>query len=268
MNKHYIENGLPIYNAEEYIEVLNEIPLKQNGFIYQNYCLGSGSKRNYFSDRNGQRIDTARQQIDYWRTRQNITDNLYYFLLSSLLESADKVANTACVYSAFLKHLKKSAQKPLVIKSTKLIDNVNSHKVYRKDACEFITETYGDILYLDPPYNNRQYGATYHLLNTIAQYREFNPKGVTGQRPYQKSTFCSKREAINSLESLVKKANFKYLFLSYNNEGIIPFEVIKRIMKKYGKYDIVLCKYPKFTTKKNANKEYVTEYLHILEKLR
>ena len=44
-----------------------------------------------------------------------ITENEYFYLLACLIEAADKVANTASVYEAFLKDLKKSAIKPIVI---------------------------------------------------------------------------------------------------------------------------------------------------------
>ena len=106
LNKNYIENHLPIPNKEKYIDILNNIePIE--GFIYKNYCLGGGSGRQYFSDYNGKRIDAIRQQIEKWKNNNEISENLYFFLLASLLESADKVANTASVYGAFLKHLKK-----------------------------------------------------------------------------------------------------------------------------------------------------------------
>lgn len=53
------------------------------------------------------KIDTIRTQIENWKVSKKIDDDLYYFLLASLIESADKVANTASVYGAFLKHIKK-----------------------------------------------------------------------------------------------------------------------------------------------------------------
>ena len=68
--------------------------------------------------------------------------------------------------------------------------NENEHQVFNKDANELIKEIEGDILYLDPPYNARQYGANYHLLNTIAEYKTFEPKGKTGLRTYSRSKYC------------------------------------------------------------------------------
>ena len=64
-----------------------------------------------------------------------------------------------------------------------------------------IKEIEGDILYLDPPYNTRQYGANYHLLNTIAKYDSFVPKGKTGLRNYEKSVYCMKNEVLQSFKS-------------------------------------------------------------------
>ena len=115
LNKNYIENHQEIKDKEKYIEELNNLPLIDNGFIYQNYCMGSGSERQYFSDFNGKKIDTIRTKIKQWYEAKKIEDNLYYFLLASLVESADKIANTASVYGAFLKHIKKSASKELVL---------------------------------------------------------------------------------------------------------------------------------------------------------
>lgn len=164
LNKNYIENHTTIKNKDIYIKELNSLPLIDNGFIYQNYCMGSGSNRQYFSDHNGKKIDTIRTKIKEWYENREIGDNLYYFLLSSLVESADKIANTASVYGAFLKHIKKSASKELVLKAAYFIKNKNpkdgnSHKVYNRDSNELIKEIKGDILYLDPPYNQRQYSA-------------------------------------------------------------------------------------------------------------
>ena len=269
LNKNYIENHNPIPNKEKYIEILNTLKSVE-GFIYKNYCLGSGSGRQYFSDENGKKIDAVRQQIEKWKISKEINDNLYYFLLTSLLESADKVANTASVYGAYLKHLKRTAQKTLIIEPAEFILNDNEHTVYNEDSNRLINKIEGDILYLDPPYNARQYGSNYHLLNTIAKYEAFEPKGKTGLPNYQKSKYCSKRYILSEFEELIKNANFNYIFLSYNNEGLMSVNDVKKIMSKYGEYDIATINYQRFKADKDENRKHKAdkkeEYLHILKK--
>jgi len=270
LNKNYIQNHKEIEDKEKYIEELNSLSLKEDGFIYQNYCMGGGNERQYFSDENGKKIDTIRIQIQKWHESKKIGDDLYYFLLASLIESVDKVANTASVYGAFLKNIKKSASKELILESADFIKNGNSHQVFNKDSNELIKEISGDILYLDPPYNQRQYSSNYHLLNTITLYDKFIPKGKTGLREYNRSNYCKKNEVHKSFEELIKNAKFKYIFLSYNNEGLMSESDIKSIMKQYGKYSLVKKQYQRFKADKTQNRNHKTnktyEYLHILIK--
>lgn len=270
LNKNYIENHTKLEKQEELIEELNHLPLVDDGFIFKHYCLGSGSNRQYFSDNNGKKIDTIRKKIADWKKANKINNKQYYFLLASLLESADKVANTASVYGAFLKQLKKTAQKELILQPAIFEINENKHLVFNKNSNELIKEINGDILYLDPPYNARQYGSNYHMLNTIAEYKPFEPKGKTGLPNYQKSRFCSKNKVLNEFEKLIKNANFKYIFLSYNNEGLMSTENIRNIMSNYGKYAIAKTNYQRFKADKTEHRNHkansTEECLHILEK--
>jgi adenine-specific DNA-methyltransferase len=268
--RNYIGNHTELENAEEYIERLNNLPPIDTGFVYKNYCTGSGSGRQYFSDYNGKKIDAVRRQIETWKTTSTINDDLVFFLLASLLESADKVANTASVYGAFLKQIKKTAQKELVLLPAMFAVSDGAHQVFNEDSNTLIKKIEGDILYLDPPYNKRQYGANYHILNTIALYENFSPKGKTGLPVYKKSLYCNRVSALSEFENLIKHAAFKYIFLSYNNEGLMSCENVKTIMQKYGKYDLAVTKYQRFKADKDRNRNYdaagTEEYLHILEK--
>lgn len=270
LNKNYIQNYAQLQDNKSYIKELNELPLRDDGFIYNHYCLGSGSGRQYFSDENGKKIDTIRLKIDELKRSKKIDDNMYYFLLASLIESADKVANTASMYAAFLKTLKKPAQRKLILEPAYFEQSHNGHVVYQEDSNSLIKKIKGDILYLDPPYNHRQYGANYHILNTIALYDEFVPKGKTGMRAYSRSMYCKKNRVRESFEELIKNADFKYIFLSYNNEGIMSKDEVKYIMSKYGKYDLKVKAYKKLKVdkKKSINKksDLTYEYLHILQK--
>ena len=269
LNKNYIENHEFLDN-EIYIKELNETN-GEEGFIFNEYSENGKANRLYFSEHNGKKIDAIRTKIEFWKTEKKISSALYYFLLASLLESADKVANTASVYGAFLKKIKKTAQKELILEPAIFEINSHSHEVYNEDSNLRIKKIEGDILYLDPPYNAREYGANYHLLNTIAKYDNFTPKGKTGLRDYSKSAFCKKKEVEKSFDDLIKNANFKYIFLSYNNEGIMSSETIKKILSNYGKYDLLTTEYQRFRADKKENRNHkassTTEYLHILEKL-
>ena len=269
LNKNYIENHEFLDN-EIYIKELNETN-GEEGFIFNEYSENGKADRLYFSEHNGKKIDAIRTKIEFWKTEKKISSALYYFLLASLLESADKVANTASVYGAFLKKIKKTAQKELILEPAIFEINSHSHEVYNEDSNLNIKKIEGDILYLDPPYNAREYGANYHLLNTIAKYDSFTPKGKTGLRDYSKSAFCKKKEVEKSFDDLIKNANFKYIFLSYNNEGIMSSETIKKILSNYGKYDLLTTEYQRFRADKKENRNHkassTTEYLHILEKL-
>ncbi len=147
--------------------------------------------------------------------------------------------------------------------------NDNEHQVFNKDANELIKEIEGDILYLDPPYNSRQYGANYHMLNTIAEYKPFVPSGKTGLRKYSRSKYCSASSVKKEFDNLIKNAKFKYIFLSYNNEGLMTVEDVKKIMSKYGIYDFAQTDYQRFKADSNRfNKaDSTVEYLHILQKI-
>ncbi|MRI64581.1 modification methylase [Ornithobacterium rhinotracheale] len=268
LNKNYIENHTTI-EYQHLIDELNSLS-GVKGFIFEEYSENGKAQRLYFSENNGKKIDAIRQKIENWKINNIINSNQYYFLLASLLESSDKVANTASVYGAFLKKMKKAALKNMIIEPALFDINNNRHKVYNTDSNELIKNINGDILYLDPPYNARQYGANYHLLNTIAKYDTFKPKGKTGLRTYQKSNYCSKNLVSKSFEELIKNAQFKYVFLSYNNEGLMNYDEIKTIMSRYGKYSLVTTDYQRFKADKEENRNHkaksTKEYLHILEK--
>jgi adenine-specific DNA-methyltransferase len=268
LNKNYIGNYQKI-EYEHLIQKLNDLSLVE-GFIYKHYSLGGNGERQYFSDENAKKIDTIRIRIEEWKEKNIIDDNLYYFLLASLIESADKVANTASVYGAYLKKLKKSATVKMVLKPALFDDYGENHSVYNCDANQLIKSISGDILYMDPPYNQRQYGSNYHMLNTIAKYDSFTPKGKTGLREYNRSSYCKKQNVLKAFEELIKFADFKYIFLSYNNEGLMSENDVQEIMKKYGKYSLETIDYQRFKADKTENRNHkatkTLEYLHILEK--
>ena len=269
LNKHYIGNCRNVENAESTILHLNSMK-GEVGFISEHYSEIGMAKRNYFSVENAQKIDAIRGQIEKWKTANEISIELYYLLLTSLIEAADKIANTASVYGAYLKKLNKTAQKDIWLTFNNYDKTNQNNEVFQSDSAELIQTIKGDILYLDPPYNQRQYGANYHVLTTIAKYDEFIPTGKTGMRSYKKSDYCRKGEVTAAFETLIANAHFKYIFLSYNNEGLMSPDLIEKIMSKYGSYSLQKIAYQRFKSDKTASRNHkadaTIEYLHILEK--
>ena len=265
--KNYIGNHKTIKRKNELLEKLNNLDGVKSKISF-NYSTCGKEKRQYFSETNAMKIDAIRSEIEKWKNIEFINEEEYFFLLASLLESADKVANTASVYGAYLKHIKKSAQKELILKPAEFEINENKHDIFNENANTLIKKIKGDILYLDPPYNSREYGANYHLLNTIALYDDFTPKGKTGLREYEKSNWCKKDKVYKELENLIKNSDFKFIFLSYNDEGLLSLNQIKEIFEKYGKYSLKSKTYKRFKADNNrlSKKEDTTEYLHILIK--
>ncbi len=268
LNKHYIEN-IPELDTS-LLETLNNLPPAQ-GFIYKNYCEGSGCGRNYFTNENGMKCDAIRIELEKLHTSGQIDDSLYFYYLASLVNSIDKYANTASVYGAFLKHIKKSAQKEFQLELLPVIPG-KVGKVYNEDINALAKKISGDVLYLDPPYNARQYCSNYHVLETIARYDNPVLNGVTGLRDSsdQKSRFCSKRTVAEAFDELIQNAKFKYIFLSYNNEGLMSLDTIKEIMSRYGEYSFFTQEYRRFKADKEENRniaaDSTTEYLHCLIK--
>ncbi len=268
LNKHFIEN-VPKMD-DSLLNHLNSLP-PVRGFVYMNYCQGSGSGRNYFTDENGMLCDAVREELDKLRQKGDIDEGMYFYYLASLINSIDKYANTASVYGAFLKHIKKSAQKRFELTLLPVIDGEKG-EVYNEDINELTRRISGDVLYLDPPYNARQYCANYHVLETISRNDKPILNGVTGLRDYstQKSRFCSKRTVAAAFDDLMKNARFKYIFLSYNNEGLMSLDTIKEIMSQYGEYSFYTKDYKRFKADREENRNILadatTEYLHCLVK--
>jgi adenine-specific DNA-methyltransferase len=261
-------------NFDLVIEYLNKTPLVK-GFIYQNYTPEGtphlDKPRMYFISENAQKIDAIRLKIEDWKIKDLITENEYFILLACLIECVPFYSNILGVYAAFKKDWDCRALKPLVLKKIQLLESNKEHFAYNKSSIELLQSHKYDIIYLDPPYNQRQYAPNYHLLETIAKYDNPKIKGVSGMRNYenQKSDFCNKIKALNSLEAILKSNNYKYIVLSYNNEGIMPQERILEMMAKQGSVEIVEYDYLRFKSNNNGlskTKKYIKEQLYILRK--
>jgi len=167
------------------------------GFIYKNYTeegTAKKHKRKYFSVENGKKIDAIRTIIESWKEQKLINEKEYFILLATLIESVPFYANISGVYAAFLKKYDPRALKSFQLKPIIFYKGEKNHRVHNKNSIDLINDLDVDVLYLDPPYNQRQYAPNYHLLETIARYDSPEIKGVTGMRCYseQNLNFATK----------------------------------------------------------------------------
>lgn len=249
------------------ISTLNGLPGVE-GLVYANFSNHSGCERMFFTNENAMRCDAMRQHIQQLFDAGLCDQPTFYFLIASLLVSVDKVANTSCVYGAYLKEFKKSAKKPMVLLPihTKTGISADNNMVYN-DKAEDVCKLGADIVYMDPPYNNRQYSANYSPLNYIALYNaSVELTGKTGLiNGYNRSNFSKKGEVENAFRTLIDGVKCKYMVLSYNNEGIMDYDALKKMMEKRGKLKVYKILYKKFKAQMTVTGENVYEYLWILE---
>lgn len=290
LQKAYIENSSDV----KFSKLLKTIPSKSNslfssplekvvlhlnsldgvdGFIYQNYTE-EGTKeqpfvRKYFIGENGRKIDAQRQQIEKWKKHKLISENEYFVLLACLIESVPFFANISGVYAAFLKGYDPRALKNFETKVIRTYKSDQKHQVYNKNSMELVPKLKVDVLYLDPPYNERQYAPNYHLLETIAKYDNPKIKGVTGMRDYaeQKSDFCNPKSALRELRRIASEANYKCLLLSYNSEGIMSQKDILKTLGEFGDVELKEIDYLRFKSNSNgesATKKHIKEQIYLL----
>ena len=248
------------------LNIINKIP-----FIYQNYSPNKKSERQYFSNENGLRIDFIRQSIEEWHNNKLLLSNEYYYLLAGLLEAVPFISNIAGTYGAYLKHWDKRAQKKLELIKLDIVQNNKNNRSFNMDANNLIKEIEGDILYIDPPYNKRQYAPNYHILETISKYDNPEITGITGMRPYKnlKSKYCLVKEVVNTFSNLIENAKFKHIIFSYSTEGIMSIEEIENILKTHGKrhtYDLKKLPYRRYKHIAGNVKHDLHELLFYIEK--
>jgi adenine-specific DNA-methyltransferase len=176
------------------------------------------------------KICAARKHLE--EIKYLLSSHDYDAALASIVEAADKVANTAATYGAFMKDKEKhkACLEPIVFELPETVvteeEGAERNSVLECDANYIIGGIKGDILYLDPPYNTRQYGSNYHVLNGIVTLDIQDKDSSTGvPKNYKRSEYCSKRTAKTALEKLINTADFEWIFLSYNNEEYFPLRI-------------------------------------------
>lgn len=238
-----------------YLEQITDDDIEESfrkQFFYDTYTVdgsnsyfcsvrGTSGHRRFFTPNNGKRLDLIMNKIREW-FRHGLLDNVLYSLLISIVcESVEKVSNTQGTYHDFQREeYDARALNPLLLRLPSfdvVISTNNEHMIgHCQDSLQFIKEVpKHSLIYIDPPYNFRQYTSYYFMLNLISLYCEIddlekyfsNVKFVRGQNMDDdfNSTFCKSKLFIPSLTELIHDANCKYVILSYydgrnhNNKG-------------------------------------------------
>ncbi len=224
-----------------------------------------GDRENYFSEHFGETYFTRENAMKIGEIRAEIeeiadNDHQRWFLICALLYAVDKVANTVGHYDAFRKHLDMVRPIKLLVPEVRHAHNT-ANEVHQMDANYLIEKISCDVLYLDPPYNSRQYSDAYHLLENLAEWKKPEVIGTARKmnRAHIKSNYCFK-SATKAFADLIDKADCRHILLSYNNTGDSKGErsnarmrdnEILKILKRKGKVEVFERKYKAFTTGKS-----------------
>lgn len=265
------EKGIedPIDYFNNLLEVEMQVIPQEKRFFQNTYAPSGG--RMYLKDDNALRIDFARITVEEWYQNELLNDDEYYYLIACIVEGIPFVSNISGTYGAFHKKWERRSSKKYEVFRLDVYHNGKNNKCFNEDGVELLKRIKGDILYIDPPYNSRQYLPNYHVLETAAKYDYPEVRGITAQRPYanNKSDFCLKTKVGNAFEELIKNAVFKHIILSYSTDGLMSVEEIELIMKKYGKpetFEIYWIPYRRYKSRAQGKKEELKEMLVYIEK--
>jgi adenine-specific DNA-methyltransferase len=215
----------------------------ERGFIGTHFAPAGG--RMYFTQENADRIDAIRRRLHEWWSSGLIEDDAYYVLLAALVEGADRVANTAGVYAAYIKRWQANARRPLTLKPEIPQRGPRGASAHRADA-GVVAASAGEVelIYIDPPYNARQYAGYYHVPEVIARgWFDAVPvlRGKTGLvgSEGQQSDWCSARKAGAALSELLAATGARHALVSYNSEGLLSERDLRDVLARAAKFGTV-----------------------------
>jgi len=262
-----LDSNYQIYRAffgKEKIEEkkLREQLINYNNLDIKNYGENYFSKNfsnTYFDANNAKKIGIIRDDIEKLFEKKIITDREKSYLITSLIYALDRIANTVGHYDAFRKIEipdKKLFLLPLDIKNSKY-----SSEIYKDDANDLVKRISADVVYIDPPYNSRQYSDSYHLLENISTWKKEEVFGVAKKmdRSHIKSNYNLKSAGIAFCE-LIDNIDAKYILVSYNDMGTsgdersqsrISDHEILSALKRRGEVKIFETNFKQFTTGKS-----------------
>ncbi len=240
---------------KERLKLYNTLDLK----IYGDNYFSENFSNTYFDAINSKRIGFIRDDIEKIFEEKIITDRERSYLLTSLIYALDRIANTVGHYDAYRKisiPKKRLFLLPLDIKNSEY-----SAEIYKEDANELVKRIKADVVYIDPPYNSRQYSDAYHLLENIATWKKEEVYGVAKKiiRSHIKSKYNMKAAGV-AFGELINNIDAKYILVSYNDMGgsgnarsqsrISDHEILSALKRK-GKVQIYETDFKQFTTGKS-----------------
>lgn len=242
-----LEDIINVKTLDEVLEYLNKLNGIE-GYFYNNYAPSGKYGRKYFSDKNAKKIDAIADSLYNWKSILPVEK--YNFLNGIFMCAADKVSNTSGTYGAYLKIWRSMALKDIFLEKPEFNSKGISY-IYQDDVLNFVKRYKGfDIVYLDPPYNKRQYASNFHVLESIVVNDKQELKGKTGLRNYknQKSNFCIKSKVLANFTKLIENIDSKYIVMSYSTEGLLSEKEIVNIMSIRGKVTEYKNSYRRFKT--------------------
>jgi len=213
----------------------------RTGFISRHFSPAGGATsagRMYFTSDNALRIDAAREELDVWRKGRRVGENDYYLLLAAIIEGADRVANTAGVYASYMKRWQPNARRAFEIAPELPIAGRQSADAYLMDAIEAAGQVGEvDLLYIDPPYNSRQYVAYYHIPEILARgWGDGEPsiRGKVGLLAGEegRSQWSHGRRVKKLFSTLLAESRARYALVSFNSEGHLEPEALEQLLGK------------------------------------
>lgn len=248
-------NKLP----RNYIKTIEEMNSLQGeeGFFFREYTESGPGNRNYFSEDNAKKIDAMCIYLKEKLEDGEISQEEFYFYKASLIDAVTKVSNTSGTYGSFLKINDNRKYKTIVIEPLTVVNNDKENECYCEDISKVISHVRGDILYLDPPYNNRQYPPYYHILETVTLYDDPDIYGKTGRRHYEEklSLLCMKEKAVSAMVNIIERANFRHCYISYSTDGIMPYKELCEKLQAFGEVTVFFKDYRRYKANSNGNIE-------------
>lgn len=214
----------------------------------------------YFSDFVCSKIGFIREKIEKLYKKKEINERERALLIASLLYAMDKIAATCGHYDAYRKNADLTNDIELLLPLAPKHNN-KKNICFNTDANELVKTLKADLVYIDPPYNSRQYSDSYHLLENVATWQKPKVYGMAKKmdRTKIKSKYCG-NTAENSFIQLISDIKAKYILLSYNNIGTkandrsnakISDNIIIDTLKKRGELEIFEQNHKAFSTGKS-----------------